>query len=93
MDYFFDHYLSKQLRKQYNFYLVQGTDRKTGHNVAMLTKVDPIEDITRYEGATKYPNPNTLCPDQQDIGYMTAQRSRFQICAIGMSKIEILNFV
>lgn len=33
-------------------YLVQGTDTATGQNVGLLTRIDPIVDLQRYQEGT-----------------------------------------
>jgi len=45
----------------YNYYLVRGGDTSTNQNVGLLTKVDPIEDLTRTDNKVEYPIEGTQC--------------------------------
>lgn len=45
----------------YRAYLLPGTDTATGQNVALLTRVDPIEDLWRTSGRAPYPVPGSTC--------------------------------
>jgi len=50
----------------YRYYLVKGTDTATNQNVAMLTRVDPVINLSRYQVAGKdvyvqYPLPGSHC--------------------------------
>jgi len=45
----------------YRAYLVPGTDTATGQNVALLTRVDPIEDLWRTANRIDYPIPGSTC--------------------------------
>jgi exonuclease III len=47
--------------KDYNPYLIKGTDTATGQNVGMLTLIDPIVDLYRTETKYSYPIPNSNC--------------------------------
>jgi exonuclease III len=45
----------------YNPYLIKGTDTSTGQNVGMLTKINPISNLTRTDNTYNYPIENSLC--------------------------------
>ena len=45
----------------YRPYLVQGKDTGTGQNVGMLTRIDPIANLTRSEERVSYPFPDSQC--------------------------------
>ena len=45
----------------YKPYLVLGTDSATGQNTGLLTRIDPIADLTRSEARVSYPIPNSKC--------------------------------
>lgn len=45
----------------YEPYLIRGTDSYTGQNVAILTRVDILEDMRRSTRAAPYPIHNTRC--------------------------------
>ena len=42
-------------------YLKKGTDTSTGQNVGMLTRIDPISNISRIDSKYTYPIPNSNC--------------------------------
>jgi len=45
----------------YTPYLKEGTDKSTGQNVGMLTRVDPLVNLYRTELKYNYPLPNSKC--------------------------------
>ena len=45
----------------YRPYLIQGTDTGTGQNVGMITRIDPVIDLTRTEARASYPVPFSQC--------------------------------
>ena len=45
----------------YKPYLLAGTDTRTGQNVAMISKIDPIKPLNRSNEFWKYPIPNSNC--------------------------------
>jgi exonuclease III len=45
----------------YAFYLKKGTDSSTGQNVGMVTKFDPLMDLSRSENKMNYPIPGSTC--------------------------------
>jgi len=45
----------------YVAYLIQGTDTATSQNVAMITRVDPIANLTRTENRVAYPMTGNKC--------------------------------
>lgn len=47
--------------KEYKPYLIQGSDTSTGQNVGMLTKIDPIANITRTDNTYEYPIKESHC--------------------------------
>jgi hypothetical protein len=42
-------------------YMVLGTDTYTGQNVGLLTRVDPVEGLTRSESLVSYPVKDSTC--------------------------------
>ena len=45
----------------YVSYMIQGNDTYTGQNVGLLTKIDPVESITRTEERVAYPLEDSKC--------------------------------
>lgn len=45
----------------YECYLRKGTDTSTGQNVGMVTRFDPLTDLTRTENKLSYPQPYSHC--------------------------------
>jgi exonuclease III len=45
----------------YKPYIITGKDHATGQNVALLTRIDPFEDIQRTEKRGQYPVPQSTC--------------------------------
>lgn len=45
----------------YSSYMIQGNDTSTGQNVGLITKIDPIQPLTRTETRVSYPIPNSQC--------------------------------
>lgn len=54
-------YLKNITSSDYNSYLIKGTDTSTGQNVGMLTKIDPIDEITRTDEKYSYPIEGSKC--------------------------------
>lgn len=51
----------------YKYYLVKGTDTATGQNTALLTRIDPIENLQRFSYRADTPVSNSSCnPDAAD---------------------------
>jgi len=50
-----------QTSSDYKPYLLQGDDTSTGQNVGILTKIDPISDLTRSDEKYAYPVPDSTC--------------------------------
>ena len=75
LQFLYDNYLSTTLQSAYNIYLVKGTDSITGENVALLTKIDPIDDVIRYTESATYPNANSLCIDTSTSGTKTISKN------------------
>ena len=53
--------LKEQLDSTYNPYLKNGSDTSTGQNVGMLTRIDPLKDLTRSDLKYTYPIINSTC--------------------------------
>lgn len=70
--YFYNNYLSNTF---YNYYLIKGSDSYTGQNVALLTKIDPINDIIRYKDSAPYPIDGSLCTDTISTGTKTISKN------------------
>jgi hypothetical protein len=47
--------------------MVLGTDSYTGQNPGILTRIDPIEDLTRSTSRVTYPVPESTCAQFMDI--------------------------
>lgn len=45
----------------YVSYMIQGNDTYTGQNVGLITKIDPVESITRTEERVAYPLEDSKC--------------------------------
>ena len=73
--------LLENLGKEYNPYLIKGTDTGTGQNVGMLTKIDPILNLYRTEERENYPIQDSNC------GYNGS------INSTGVSKHYITEFI
>lgn len=54
-------YLKNITSIDYNGYLIKGSDTSTGQNVGMLTKMDPIDDLTRTDEKYSYPIEGSEC--------------------------------
>lgn len=54
-------FLINNTSKDYNGYLVKGTDTSTGQNVGMLTKIDPIDNLYRTDEKYSYPIEGSEC--------------------------------
>lgn len=46
---------------EYNSYMIQGDDTYTGQNVGLITKIDPVDSLTRTEERVSYPIPSSQC--------------------------------
>lgn len=46
----------------YRPYLVRGRDTFTSQNAALLTRVDPVTDLQRYDQSVQLPVPGSTCP-------------------------------
>ena len=73
--------LVENLGKEYNPYLIKGTETGTGQNVGMLTKIDPILNLYRTEERENYPIQDSNC------GYNGS------INSTGVSKHYITEFI
>ena len=45
----------------YSAYMIKGKDTSTGQNVAMLTRVSPLDDLQRTEERAEYPVAASKC--------------------------------
>ena len=45
----------------YRSYMIEGEDTYTGQNVGLITKIDPVETLSRTEERVAYPIPNSKC--------------------------------
>jgi exonuclease III len=45
----------------YRSYMIKGDDTYTGQNVGLITKIDPVETLTRTEERVAYPIHNSKC--------------------------------
>ena len=64
----------------YNF--ITGLDTATGQNVAMMTKIDPLDALYRSDERVSYPIPGSSCPSSSATGTQGVSkhfRSRFRI--------------
>lgn len=70
------------------FYLVPGTDTATGQNVALLTRIDPSNSLSRSEERVQYPVRASAC------GYTggTGEKRRSKLDSSGVSKHFIARF-
>eukprot|EP00756_Hemistasia_phaeocysticola_P065368 Hpha_TRINITY_DN8504_c0_g1::TRINITY_DN8504_c0_g1_i1::g.146632::m.146632 len=50
-----------EVGKEYEYYLVQGTDTFTGQDVALFTRIDPVVPLERSDERTEYPMAGTQC--------------------------------
>lgn len=48
--------------QSYRPYLIRGQDSFTGQNVALITRIDPLQDLKRSNATVAYPLPGTNCP-------------------------------
>ena len=46
---------------QYRGYLIKGKDMFTGQNICLITKIDPVSNLTRSNARHKYPITNSKC--------------------------------
>ena len=53
--------LAARGQKGYVPYMVKGTDTSTGQNVGLLTKVDPVADLSRTEARAAFPVEGNQC--------------------------------
>lgn len=58
---------------EYKPYLIQGSDTSTGQNVGMLTKIDPIANITRTDNTYEYPIKESNC-GSDDEGHTSVSK-------------------
>lgn len=54
--------LAARLGPAYRYYLLPGTDKATGQNSALITKIDPKEPLARSSARADFPVPGSLCP-------------------------------
>lgn len=52
----------------YRSYMIKGNDTYTGQNVGLITKIDPIETLSRTEERVTYPIKNSNCGYTGDSG-------------------------
>ena len=77
----------------YRPYLLKGTDTGTGQNVALITKVDPLEDLYRSDEYVPYPVEGSSCPSSNTgtQGCSKHFRARFHVDGLDRD-LSIFNF-
>jgi len=69
----------------YKPYLVKGTDTATQQNVALITRVDPISNLTRSENRVAYPIAGNTCGNTNSNGTSAVSKhfiARFNISGV-----------